>query len=438
MSIYPTAASHQLQVAGTKDPVHLCHGMQLSLMGDLEEEVEIYAAWGVIQGLLHANGDHVVPSSIARKCQQDGISYPFCFCAWNVFTTDEECRAVLGTVTVNSVRHFCFKCPRLNRVSGCMYIAVLLENHQFQTMTRTYGSALNLPMADPIYQSPDKHMKCSFIISLSRAPSHLLHINLFVVGVNYGSSPAWISRSIDDVFDIETNHNRFLHRLLAPFDLDVGTSDDHVFCSWDSPQGASGAVFLYALGLNIVCPHCNRNFSGLYNYDQHTCHNGGQGLQLPENIEEVGNTADGNGDDDSEGHMCAMKTNQTVPAAPHRPTLAAALKRESSSSQPQVMASPVRWHVNSHQSIVTHTNLAHDPTHPPSVKQFAINSGQPPKRTKCHTPCPETCPPPVQMPRHQGASSFMQAFINRIPDLLDGMFEHDAPMPQLFTCRCGE
>ncbi|KAF8520555.1 hypothetical protein JB92DRAFT_2786172 [Gautieria morchelliformis] len=32
----------------------------------------------------------------------------------------------------------------------------------------------------------------------------------------------------------------------------------------------------------------------------------------------------------------------------------------------------------------------------------------------------------------------MQAFINRLPDLLDGMFEHDAPMPQLFTCHCGE
>ncbi|KAF8482257.1 hypothetical protein JB92DRAFT_2837342 [Gautieria morchelliformis] len=301
MSIYPTAASHQLQVAGTEDP--------LSLMGDLEEEVEIYATWGVIQGLrrnttvpelirwpplLHANGDRVAPSGIARKCQQDGISYPFCFCAWNVFATDEECRAVLGTVTVN---------------------AVLLENHQFRTMTRTYGSVLNLPMADPIYQSPDKHMKCSFIIGLSRAPGHLLHINLFVAGVNYGSSPARISWSIDDVFDIEMNHNRFPHRLLAPFDSDVGTSDDQrgnnprdhsvlssVFCSWDSPQGASGAIFLYALGRNIVCPHCNRNFAGLYNYDQHTCHNGGQGLQLPANIEEVGNTADGNGDDDLQFH----------------------------------------------------------------------------------------------------------------------------------------
>ncbi|KAF8482371.1 hypothetical protein JB92DRAFT_2837284 [Gautieria morchelliformis] len=311
MSIYPTAASRQLQVAGTEDPVHLCRGMQLSLMGDLQEEVEIYAAWGVIQGLrrnttvpelirwpplLHANGDRVAPSGIARKCQQDGISYPFCFCAWNVFATDEECRAVLGTVTVNGVRHFCFKCPRLNRVSGCM-------------------SVLNLPMADPIYQSPDKHMKCSFIIGLSRAPGHLLHINLFVARVNYGSSPARISRSIDDVFDIETNHNRFPHRLLAPFDSDVGTSDDQrgnnprdhsvlssVFRSWDSPQGASGAVFLYALGRNIVCPHCNRNFAGLYNYDQHTCHNGGQGFQLLANIEEVGNTADGNGDDDLEGH----------------------------------------------------------------------------------------------------------------------------------------
>ncbi|KAF8520556.1 hypothetical protein JB92DRAFT_3111764 [Gautieria morchelliformis] len=311
MSIYPTAASRQLQVAGTEDPVHLCCGMQLSLMGDLEEEVEIYTAWGVIQGLrrnttvpelirwpplLHTNGDRVAPSGIACKCQQDGTSYPFCFCAWNVFATDEECWAVLGMVTVN---------------------AVLLENHQFRTMTLT-GQAHEVQLHHRLIQGS----RSSTSHQPVRGRSQLRQVHQMAAPYppsscrpRRSSSPAWISRSIDDVFDIGMNHNHFPHRLLAPFNSDVGTSDDQrgnnprdhsvlssVFRSWDSPQGASGAVFLYALGRNIVCPHCNWNPAGLYNYDQHTCHNGGQGLQLPENIEEVGNTADGNGDDDSEGH----------------------------------------------------------------------------------------------------------------------------------------
>ncbi|KAF8527719.1 hypothetical protein JB92DRAFT_2826219 [Gautieria morchelliformis] len=164
-------------------------------------------------------------------------------------------------------------------------------------MTRTYGSVLNLPMADPIYQSSDKHMKCSFIIGLSRAPGHLLHINLFTARVNYGSSPARISRSIDDVFDIETNHNRFPHhstRTLGPLMISEGTILGTTLCSavcsapgtrhTVPPVPSSSMRWDVTLSAPIatgILPGC---------------------LQLPANIEEVGNTADGNGDDDSEGH----------------------------------------------------------------------------------------------------------------------------------------
>ena len=96
-----------------------------------------------------------------------------------------------------------------------------------------------------------------------------------------------------------------------------------------------------------------------------------------------------------------MKTSQSFPAAPHGSTLAAAHNCEASSSQPQGMASRIRWHVDPHQSIVTHTTLPCDSSTPPSMKQFAINSSRPPKRTKCHTALPDTHSPPVEMPRYQ-------------------------------------
>ena len=32
----------------------------------------------------------------------------------------------------------------------------------------------------------------------------------------------------------------------------------------------------------------------------------------------------------------------------------------------------------------------------------------------------------------------MQSFIQRIPELLEGMFEHEVPIPQSFMCRCGQ
>ncbi|KAF8511104.1 hypothetical protein JB92DRAFT_3118385 [Gautieria morchelliformis] len=96
-----------------------------------------------------------------------------------------------------------------------------------------------------------------------------------------------------------------------------------------------------------------------------------------------------------------MKTPQSFPAAPRGSTLAATRNCEASSSQPQGMESRIRWHADPHQSVVTHMTLPFDSSTRPSVKQFAVNSSRPPKRTERHTAIPDTHSPPVDMPRYQ-------------------------------------
>ncbi|KAF8513688.1 hypothetical protein JB92DRAFT_3164707 [Gautieria morchelliformis] len=164
------------------------------------------------------------------------------------------------TITLNAVRHSCFKCPWLNQPSGCIYVAILLENHQFLTMNLT-GQALDLPQTS-------RRTRGFRLVYPSPAPYQVPQTR-----VRHRLRSPELQMNLDDVFEIQRDLNKDNHRWLVPYEPRRGYADSGVggsqgpttlsnlFRAWDSSTGVRDAPFLYVLGRNITRGQLQRTFA---------------------------------------------------------------------------------------------------------------------------------------------------------------------------------